>query len=31
LLALEPRTGKEIWKVDRGKNRRSYATPGPAA
>jgi outer membrane protein assembly factor BamB len=27
LLALDKRTGKEIWKADRGANRRSYTTP----
>ena len=27
LLALDKRTGKERWKVDRGKGRSSYSTP----
>ena len=27
LLAVERRTGKNRWKVDRGKDRRSYTTP----
>jgi glucose dehydrogenase len=27
LLALDRRTGKEVWKVDRGKDLRSYSTP----
>lgn len=27
LLALDKRTGKETWKVDRGKGRSSYSTP----
>ncbi|HET9261687.1 MAG TPA: PQQ-binding-like beta-propeller repeat protein [Vicinamibacterales bacterium] len=27
LLALDKRTGKERWKVDRGKGRASYSTP----
>jgi outer membrane protein assembly factor BamB len=27
LLALDKKTGKQIWKVDRGADRRSYATP----
>lgn len=27
LLALDKRTGKQLWKADRGKDRRSYATP----
>ena len=27
LLALDARTGKERWKVDRGKDRTSYSTP----
>lgn len=27
LLALDTRTGKERWKVDRGKDRTSYSTP----
>ncbi len=27
LLAVEKRTGKTRWKVDRGKDRRSYTTP----
>jgi len=27
LLALDKRTGKEIWKADRGVDRRSYTTP----
>jgi len=31
LLALERRTGKEVWKTDRGKGLRSYSTPFLAA
>jgi len=31
LLALDKRTGKQRWKVDRGKNRRAYSTPFLAA
>ena len=27
MLSLDKRTGKQLWKVDRGKDRRSYATP----
>jgi outer membrane protein assembly factor BamB len=27
LLALDKTTGKELWKKDRGKDRRSYSTP----
>ena len=27
LLALDKRTGKELWKVDRGKDLKSYSTP----
>jgi len=27
LLALDRRTGKQVWKVDRGKELRSYSTP----
>ena len=27
LLALDKRTGKELWKVDRGQGLRSYSTP----
>src|SRR5207249_2688009 len=27
LLAVDKRTGKERWKVDRGKGRSSYSTP----
>jgi outer membrane protein assembly factor BamB len=27
LLALDKRTGKQIWKADRGKGRMSYSTP----
>jgi len=27
LLAVDKKTGKQIWKVDRGADRRSYATP----
>jgi len=27
LLALDKKTGKEKWKVDRGKGVRSYSTP----
>ncbi|MGH9659703.1 MAG: PQQ-binding-like beta-propeller repeat protein [Bryobacteraceae bacterium] len=27
LLAVDKRTGKQRWKVDRGKDRRSYSTP----
>src|SRR5262249_21698850 len=27
LLALDRRTGKQVWKVDRGKGLRSYSTP----
>jgi len=27
LLALDKRTGKELWKADRGKGRSSYSTP----
>ena len=27
LLALDRRTGKEVWKADRGKGLRSYSTP----
>ena len=27
LLALDKRTGKEVWKADRGKGLRSYSTP----
>jgi outer membrane protein assembly factor BamB len=27
LLALDKRTGKQVWKVDRGSQRRSYSTP----
>src|SRR5438132_1108927 len=27
LLSLDKKTGKQIWKVERGKDRRSYTTP----
>ena len=27
LLALDKKTGKEVWKADRGKGRRAYSTP----
>lgn len=27
MLALDKKTGRQIWKVDRGKERRSYSTP----
>ncbi len=27
LLALDKRTGRQLWKADRGKDRRSYSTP----
>ena len=27
VLALDKRTGRQLWKADRGKDRRSYATP----
>ncbi|MDX1979417.1 MAG: PQQ-binding-like beta-propeller repeat protein, partial [Bryobacteraceae bacterium] len=27
LLAVDSRTGREVWKVNRGKQRRSYSTP----
>jgi outer membrane protein assembly factor BamB len=27
LLSLDKKTGKQVWKVERGKDRRSYSTP----
>jgi outer membrane protein assembly factor BamB len=27
ILSLDKRTGKQLWKIDRGKDRRSYSTP----